>query len=170
MPDSREDNNNAMGSTPSGASMGSEQVRLKQTLGLFNGVAMIVGVIVGSGIFVSPKGVLIESGSVGLALVIWTISGLICLLGALCFAELGTMIVSSGGMYSYIQEAFGGLASFIYLWVSLLITFPAANAVIALTCGFYVLQPFFPCGAPDAAVRLIAAMAICECFFCLFNH
>ena len=138
----------------------SGKVQLQQNLGLLNGVAMIVGVIVGSGIFVSPAGVLSQTGSVGLALIVWTVSGLICLLGAVCFAELGTMIVSSGGMYSYIQEAFGGLPSFLYLWISLLITFPAANAVIALTCGFYILQPLYPCGSPDSAVRLIAAMSI----------
>ena len=146
-------------------STSSEAVQLKQTLGLFNGVAMIVGVVVGSGIFVSPKGVLLESGSVGLALVVWTVSGVICLLGALCFAELGTMIVSSGGMYAYIQEAFGGLPAFLYLWVSLIITFPAANAVIALTCGYYVLQPLFPCGAPLLAVQFIGALAIGECLW-----
>jgi len=138
----------------------SEQIKLKKSLGLFNGIAIIVGTIVGSGIFVSPSGVLIESGSVGLALVIWVTCGLICLLGAHSFAELGTMITKSGGMYAYIQEAFGDLAGFLYLWVALLIMFPAANAVIALTFGYYSLYPMFPCGAPDPAVRLLAALAI----------
>eukprot|EP00918_Siedleckia_nematoides_P034677 GHVU01075426.1.p1 GENE.GHVU01075426.1~~GHVU01075426.1.p1 ORF type:complete len:507 (+),score=17.56 GHVU01075426.1:80-1600(+) len=137
------------------------EVRLKRTLGLFSGVGLIAGSIIGSGIFVSPKGVLMESGSVGLALCVWTASGLICLLGAHCFAELGTCIRKSGGMYAYIQEAFGNLAAFVYLWAALVIIFPAANAVIALTCANYILQPLFPtCSAPDAAVRLIAAAAI----------
>ena len=77
-------------------------IRLKQSLGLFNGIAIIVGTIVGGGIFVSPAGVLIETGSIGMALIVWFVCGFICLLGAQCFAELGTLITKSGGMYTYI--------------------------------------------------------------------
>ena len=143
------------------SSVQSATVHLKRTVGLFSGVALIVGVIVGSGIFVSPKGVLMESGSVGLALVIWTLTGIICLIGALCFAELGCCIESSGGMYAYIQEAFGDLCAFLYLWTSVLITFPAANAVIALTFAHYILYPFFThCDPPEISLRFIAAAAI----------
>ena len=54
-----------------------ESTKLKRELGLFNGVGIIIGIIVGSGIFVSPKGVLLYSGSPGLALVVWVVSGII---------------------------------------------------------------------------------------------
>jgi len=136
-------------------------VRLKRTVGLFSGVALISGTIIGSGIFVSPKGVLIQSGTVGVALIIWVICGFIALFGAHSFAELGTLISKAGGLYSYIQEGFGNIAGFMYLWAALLIAFPATNAAIALTFAENVLQPAFPdCPKPPASVRLVAAAVI----------
>nr|CAD7454752.1 unnamed protein product [Timema tahoe] len=73
-----------------------EKVRMKKQLGLLEGVAIILGIIFGSGIFVSPKGVIMEVESVGLSLMIWVLSGLLSMIGALCYAELGTSIPKSG--------------------------------------------------------------------------
>jgi len=127
-----------------------------------DGASIIIGIIVGSGIFVSPKGVLQYSGSIGLSLIIWIVSGLLSLVGALCYAELGTMIPKSGGDYAYILDAFGPLPSFLYLWSALLVIMPTGNAITALTFANYVLEPFYPeCEPPTDAVRIIAAMLIC---------
>ena len=151
-------------SCSSGSNTGS--VKLKKTLGLFNGVAMIVGGIIGSGIFVSPKGVLSYSGSVGGALIIWTACGVISLIGALCYAELGTSILKSGADYAYLHEAYGPLPAFLFLWVAVVIIMPTSNAISGLAFSHYVLQPIYPdCDPPDSVVRVLAGLAICESSF-----
>ncbi|XP_067006782.2 Y+L amino acid transporter 2 [Anabrus simplex] len=140
----------------------SDAIKLKKELGLVDGVAIIVGVIIGAGIFVSPKGVLLHSGSIGLGLIIWILSGLLSTIGALCYAELGTMIPKSGGDYAYISEAFGPLPAFLYLWVALFVIVPTGNAITALTFAQYILQPAWPtCDPPYEAVRLLAAVITC---------
>ncbi|TKC39469.1 hypothetical protein EI555_021398, partial [Monodon monoceros] len=120
--------------------------------------------IIGSGIFVSPKGVLENAGSVGLALIVWIMTGLITAVGALCYAELGVTIPKSGGDYSYVKDIFGGLAGFLRLWIAVLVIYPTNQAVIALTFSNYVLQPLFPtCFPPESGLRLLAAICLCKC-------
>lgn len=137
--------------------------QLKKRITLVNGVAIIVGTIVGSGIFVSPKGVYEHAGSLGVSLVVWALCGVFSMFGALCYAELGTCITKSGGDYAYLMEAFGPALAFLRLWVGLLVIRPATQAVLALTFGYYMLDPFYPtCRPPDEALRLLAAVCLCE--------
>ncbi|KAK9504604.1 hypothetical protein O3M35_010905 [Rhynocoris fuscipes] len=145
-----------------------EKVRLKKELGLLEGVAIIIGIIVGSGIFISPQGVIKEAGSVGTSLLVWILCGLLSTVGALCYAELGTSIPKSGGDYAYIYEAFGPVPAFLYLWDAMLIFVPTTNAIMGLTFAKYVIKPFFPeCNPPEFSDRLIAAAVIC--FFTFIN-
>ncbi|KAE8633448.1 hypothetical protein XENTR_v10001884 [Xenopus tropicalis] len=146
----------------SGSSSGEDGgVALKKEIGLVSACGIIVGNIIGSGIFVSPKGVLENAGSVGMALIVWIVTGVITAVGALCYAELGVTIPKSGGDYSYVKDIFGGLAGFLRLWIAVLVIYPTNQAVIALTFSNYVLQPLFPtCFAPESGLRLLAAVCL----------
>ncbi|KAG9480133.1 hypothetical protein GDO78_011904 [Eleutherodactylus coqui] len=136
-------------------------VVLKKKVTLLRGISIIIGTIIGAGIFISPKGILQHTGSIGMSLTVWTACGILSLFGALCYAELGTCIKKSGGHYTYILEAFGPLPAFVRVWVELLVIRPAATAVISLAFGRYILEPFFiQCEIPDLAVKLVTATGI----------
>lgn len=146
-------------------------VGLKRRVGLISGTALIVGTMIGSGIFVSPKGVLERTGSIGLSLIVWVGSGLISLLGALCYAELGTLITKAGAEYSYILESFGGILAFLFSWISVFVLKPAMLAIICLTLSEYVVQPFFPDCQPDgSAIKLITIFFIGIIYYCFVGY
>ena len=138
-----------------------DPVELKAKITLLNGITIIVGSIVGSGIFVSPKGVLERTESIGLALVVWLLGGVFSLIGSHCFSELGCAIQKSGADYAYIYEAFGPFLAFLRLWVECMIVRPCSCAVVALTFSYYIIEPLFPgCEQPLVAVSLLAAICI----------
>ncbi|GBM01437.1 Y+L amino acid transporter 2 [Araneus ventricosus] len=142
-----------------------QTVRLKKELGLIDGIGVIIGVIIGSGIFVSPKGVLIHSGSILMCLVVWLLTGVLSTFGACCYAELGAAIPKSGGEFAYLNASFGPLLAFLYLWVALLIIMPTGNAIIALTFAEYILQPYYgTCPTPQLSVKLLAMVVISNLF------
>lgn len=136
-------------------------VKMEKTIGLVSSITIIIGSIIGSGIFVSPTGILENMQSFGASLIIWIGCGIFSLLGAYCYAELGTMIQRSGGDYAYVLEAFGSFMGFLRLWIEVMVARPATMAVIAMTFAKYILQPIFPdCPQSNAVVRCLAAVCI----------
>ncbi|KAH9638416.1 hypothetical protein HF086_007723 [Spodoptera exigua] len=114
-----------------------------------------------SGIFVSPSGLLERTGSVGISFIIWMACGLLSLLGALAYAELGTMNTSSGAEYAYFMDAFGGPPAFLFSWVSTLVLKPSQMAIICLSFAKYAVEPFVSeCEPPTSLVKLVAVISI----------
>ncbi|KAM9302300.1 B(0,+)-type amino acid transporter 1 [Gastrophryne carolinensis] len=139
----------------------SDTMQLKKQVGLLSGISLIVGTIIGSGIFISPKSVLRNTGAVGPCLIVWAGCGIIGILGALCFAELGTMITKSGGEYPYLMEAYGPIPAFLFSWASVIVMKPSSFAIICLSFAEYASAPFYPgCEPPPVVIKCLAACAI----------
>ena len=139
-------------------------VKLEANIGLFSGINIIVGSIVGAGIFLSPTFVLKSTGSVGMALIVWTLSGAFALLGALCYTELGLTVQESGAEYTYVMAAFGELPAFIIMWANLVGVIPSSMAIVALTCANYMIHPFLgpDCPTSEAFLKIVAILCMGE--------
>ena len=106
-------------------------------LGLFSGTMMVVGGIIGSGIFLNPAIVAQRVHSVRLILLAWVMGGIVALAGALVYAELGSRRPQAGGGYIYLREAYGRLPAFLYAWTLLLVIATGAIAAVAVTFASY---------------------------------
>ncbi len=113
---------------------------LKRSLRLADGLAMIVGMTIGSGIFRTPGLIAARLGRPGLTFVAWALGALVALLGALCFAELTTRLPRAGGRYVYVREAFGQRAGFLAGWVECLGTNAVAIAAIGVAGGEFLAR------------------------------
>ena len=141
----------------------SERVYLRRQVNVIDGVALTLGIIIGSGIFILPPGILRYTGSLGWSLVIWIFCGVFSTLGALSFAELGTTFQVSGGSYSYLLEAFGPFPAFLKLYAEIVSSSTGGVAVMALAFANYLLLPIYPdCEVPTSVVKIIAAAVLCE--------
>jgi APA family basic amino acid/polyamine antiporter len=123
---------------------------------------IVVGTVIGSGIFIVPSAVLRQTGGeLGPALVVWLIAGVLSLLGALTYGELGAMDPEAGGLYVYMRDAFGPLPAFLYGWTLFFVISSGSFATLAVAFTAYLgqLVTLTPLAARIVAVLMIGAVA-----------
>jgi basic amino acid/polyamine antiporter, APA family len=130
--------------------------RLPRRLGLGSALAVVMGSMIGSGIFRVPGAVAADTGTIGAMMLAWVVAGLVTLCGALALAEVAALFPKAGGIYVYLHAAYGRLTAFLFGWLILIIS-PALNGAVALVFGEYVSR-LLSLTAPQA--RLTAAAAI----------
>jgi len=132
--------------------------QLRRMLSLRDLIVIVVGTVIGSGIFLTPGTVVRHAGSGGMALIAWTVGGVLSLLGALTFAELGASNPDSGGMYAYLKHAFGPLLAFLYGWTMFLVIGSGSLATLAAAFPRYlsVFIPLSPAASNACALLMIA--------------
>lgn len=129
----------------------------KQTLSLADAIALIVGVVIGIGIFKTPSMIAASTGSEEVFFLAWLAGGIISLTGALCYAELATAYPHTGGDYHYLTRAFGKKVGFLFIWSRMTVIQPGSIAMLAFVFGEYLSQifPFSP-----YAYSLYAALSV----------
>lgn len=132
-----------IGATTAGApsaGLGGVSLEKRKTLTYINGLSLVVGLIIGSGIFSSPSQVSSNVGSPGAALVIWVVAGVLAWTGASSFAELGGAIPLNGGAQMYLAKIYGEMTGFLFAWVAVLVLKPGSAAIIAIIMGEYLVR------------------------------
>ena len=135
-----------------------EKTEFKREVGVFGGVSLLGGIMIGSGIFYIGSYVMMRTGmSQGLSLLAWIIGGIVCLLGGLCLAELGTAMPKAGGMTVYLNEAYHPIVGFLCGFSSWLLGGPGSIAGIAIALPT-AMRTFFDLS--DFSIKMIAVILI----------
>ncbi len=116
---------------------------LKRELGVWSAAAIVVGTVIGSGIFLVPHDMIRQVGSPGVVFAVWIFGGLLSLFGALTYAELSSALPEAGGEYVYLREAYGPFWGFVYGWTQMWVAKSGSIATLA-TAFFYYLANFRP--------------------------
>jgi basic amino acid/polyamine antiporter, APA family len=134
---------------------------LPRRLGMLDATAIVVGIVIGSGIFVLPNLIARNLPSPSAILSAWIISGVLSFLGALAYAELGAMMPATGGQYVYLREAYGPLCAFVCGWTFMLAVLSGGSAWLAVTFSIYAgyFVHLTPVSAKIVSLALIAALS-----------
>jgi APA family basic amino acid/polyamine antiporter len=130
---------------------------LKRSLGLWSAVSIVVGSIIGAGIFMRPASMAARLGSPYMLILVWIVAGAVSFIGAMIFAELGSLFPETGGPYIYLQKIYGDFIAFLYGWSASMVINTTALASIAFVAaqylGFFIHLPRFA-PAVETAVKL----------------
>jgi basic amino acid/polyamine antiporter, APA family len=139
--------------------------KIRRQLGLFDAVMIVMGGIVGSGIFINPYVVAQHVHTPFLILGVWMMGGVLAMLGAFIWAELATRLPGAGGQYLYLREAYHPVVAFVYGWVLLLVTQTGGMAAVAVTFAHYYRE-ISGFGGSDGAIAATAllALTVINCF------
>src|SRR5438876_2558232 len=116
---------------------------LKRELGVWSAAAIVIGTVIGSGIFLVPNAMVKNVGSPGMVFAVWIFGGILSLFGALSYAELAAALPQAGGEYVYLREAYGPLWAFLYGWTQMFVA--KSGSIATLASGFFIyLSNFRP--------------------------
>ncbi|HEX4875078.1 MAG TPA: amino acid permease, partial [Chitinophagaceae bacterium] len=129
---------------------------LVQKIGFWSATSIIIGSIIGSGVFMKPASMAQQVGSPIWLTAVWVLAGLFSFFGALVYAELGAMMPETGGIYVYFRKMFGDFVAYLYGWAAFAVINTAAVAAIAFVCAYYadffLHLPAFPEATVNAYV------------------
>ncbi|KAJ8046086.1 Large neutral amino acids transporter small subunit 2 [Holothuria leucospilota] len=144
------------------------RVVLPKILGLIPSISFIFGLIVGTGIFVTPTGVLRgSSGSVGISLIVWVLGAFLSATGAMCLTELTLYFRQSGGNYVFLRSAYGPIVGFLQVWITFFVFSTCSSAIQSIVIVNFLLTPLIgSCSSvPEVGVKLGAS-----CVFRKYTH
>src|SRR5437588_10861771 len=138
---------------------------LERTLGLRDLILLIIGTVIGSGIFIVPGAVLRQTnGNITLAMLVWLAGGILSLLGALTYAELSAMNPKAGGLYIFIRGGFGSLPAFLYGWTLFFVISSGSVATLAVAFSSYRCE-IVPRAPLIARLAALAFMLLVTVFY-----
>src|SRR5260370_30020474 len=115
---------------------------LRRELGPWAAASIVVGTVIGSGIFLVPRSMIQRVGSVEIVFAVWVVGGLLSLAGALSYAELAAALPEAGGEYAFLREAYGPIWGFLYSWTQMWVA--KSGSIATLATGFFLyLTNFF---------------------------
>ena len=144
---------------------------LKKSLGVFEAVAMVIGMVIGSGIFFKPSIVYQNAGSFGMGILAWIVGGIITMAAGLTVAEIASAIPKTGGLFAYLRELYGEKLAFLLGWVQTIIYVPgstAALAVVFATQATYFI-PMSPTTQKALAIFMIFTIVVINCISAKFG-
>jgi APA family basic amino acid/polyamine antiporter len=140
--------------------------QLRRELRLRDGAAMVAGTIIGSGIFLVPSTVAGELGSLAAVLLLWIVGGVLTLFGALSLGELGAAFPGAGGIYIYLEKAYGRAVGFLYGWAALVAMESGAVATLGAAFGIYLAQ-FLPLSSAERKLASVGCVLVLTTVNCV---